>query len=568
MVSFRHLVCVGMANNNTPDDVTDQRRMKMTQVFQSQNSRRRFLQGLGAVGVAGFAGCLGDDDDDDNGETPPEADGRDTMVLNAVQRFGTVDPAKGTDYTQVMAMVNLYDPLVFPDSEGVMQPHLAEDWTISDDGLEYTFELREDVTFHSGNELTAEDVVFSVERMLGINEGYSSLVGAVLEAENVVADDDYTVTMTLDEAHAPFLSVLCLQFIVDKEFVEENGEDEFGSELLDDVDAGSGAYELGSFERGSHIEFVRYDDYFLEFHENSMREVRVDIFDEDSTVLTSMRTGELDMTSQYQSMEMYDTLVEEEDIRVEDIPTATLLYFKMNTQREPTDDIEVRKAIAYGFDYETAYSEITSVAEPAEGPVAPVFDAHNPDVEQPTYDPEYAQEILEDAGYEEGDIEIVFTHVRDVDRQEQNALLFQDNMEDIGIEVEINPQTWGRMTEMATDPEETGHVNHVFYGPVYPSVDAYLFNMYHSEAAATWMSMEHLEDDEVDSLIDQSRSTTDPDEQADLQQQAQARIADLYPSVFVYVETKRHAWHEDIGGYTFRPAMSFDYWWHDYYWNE
>ncbi len=565
-MTFRHLLCVGMASNNSPDDVADQRGVKMTQVFRSKNSRRRFLQGLGAVGVAGFAGCLGDDDDTDPGDTPPD-DVPDTMVLNAVQRFGTVDPAKGTDYTQVMAMVNLYDPLVFPDGEGVMQPHIAEDWTISEDGLEYVFELRDDITFHSGNQLTAEDVVFSVERMLGIGEGYSSLVGAVLDADNVVAEDDYTVSMTLEEPHAPFLSVLSLQFIVDKEFIQETADDDLGSELLDDVDAGSGAYELGDFERGSHIEFERFDDYFIDFHQNSMREVRVEIFDEDSTVLSSMRTGALDMTSQYQSMSMYDTLLEEEDIAVEDIPTATLLYFKMNTQRAPTDDIEVRKAIAYGFDYETAYSEIVSVAEPAQGPVAPVFDAHNPDVEQPTYDPEYARQILEDAGYEEGEVEIVFTHVRDVDRQEQNALLFQDNMEDIGIEVEINPQTWGRMTEMATDPEQTGHVNHVFYGPVYPAVDAYLFNMYHSEAAATWMSMEHLEDDQVDSLIDQSRAAIDPDEQADLQRQAQARIAELYPSIFVYVETKRHAWHENIGGYTFRPAMSFDYWWHDYYWD-
>lgn len=560
---------------DTGDTWTGDQRKNVTEIFQSQRSRRNFLAGLGTVGAAGFAGCVGEDDVNGGNSGNGGSDGgdgddggsetRDAMVLNVVQRFGTIDPAKGTDYTQVMAMVNLYDPLVFPDSDGVMQPHLAEDWSISDDGLEYTFHLRDDITFHTGNELTAEDVKYSVDRFLGINEGYSSLIGAVLDTEKVTVEGDYEVRMELNEVYAPFLSVLSLLFIVDKDFIESEASDEWGEDVLDDQDAGSGPYELGELERASHLVFDRFDDYWLEFPEGSFTEVRAEIFDEDSTVVSSMRTGELDLTSQYQSHQTYESLKDEDDIRVEDIPTATLLYFKMNTQRAPTDDIAVRKAIAHGFDYETARTEISPGSEPAEGPVAPVFDQHSENAEQPTYDPDRAREILQEAGYEEGDIQIEFTHVRDVDRQEQNALLFQDNMEDIGIDVEINPQTWGRMTELAADPEQTGHVNHVFYGPVYPSVDAYLYNQYHSEAAGTWMSMEHLDDEEVDSLIDEARVTTDDAERAELQRQAQERISEQYPSVFVYVETKRHAFRENVQGYTFRPSMSFDYWWHDFY---
>lgn len=533
-------------------------RKNISEILQSPRSRRRFLAGLGAAGVAGIAGCLGDDGGDNGG--------RNDMVLNVVQRFGTIDPAKGTDYTQVMAMVNLYDPLVYPDGDGVMQPHLATDWTVSEDALEYTFELREDVTFHSGNSMTAEDVKYSAERFLGINEGYSSLVGEFLSPENITVVDDHTVSMVIDEVYAPFLSVLSLFFIVDKDFIEAEADDEWGEDLLDDQDAGSGPYVLGELERGSHLVFDRFEDFWGGFPNGAIDEVRAEIFDEDSTVLSSMRTGELDMTSQYQSTATYDNLVDEDGIFVEDIPTATLLYFKMNTQRPPTDDIEVRKAIAHGFDYETARTEITPGSEKAEGPVAPVFEAHSGDVVQPEHDPDRAREILDEAGYEEGELDIVFTHVRDVDRQEQNALLFQDNMNEIGINVEINPQTWGRMTEIATDPQQTGHVNHVFYGPVYPAVDAYLYNMYHSDAAGTWMSMEHLDDAEVDSLIDEARSTVDDEARMDLQRQAQERIAELYPSIFVYVETKRHGFRDGLGGYTFRPAMSFDYRWDDFYW--
>jgi peptide/nickel transport system substrate-binding protein len=539
--------------------------------FRNENSRRRFLQGMGATAAVGLAGCLGGNGNGDeevgDDEEPPEDidDIGDTLTLNAVQRFGTIDPAKGSDYTQVMAMVNLYDPLVFPDEEGDVQPHVAEDWEVSEDGLEYTFTLREDITFHSGNELTADDVAYSLERFLELGEGNSSLLTGIVDEDSVSVDGEYEVSITLEDVYSPFLSVLTLLFIVDQEEIEAEGEDEWGSEYLDDYDAGSGPFELDTFERGSHIVWSRFDDYWIDAPDGAFDNVRVEIIEEDATVRSLIRSGDLYMTSQYQSEETYNNLQDEEGFRVQEDATATLLYFKMNTQIEPTNDIEVRRAIAYGFDYETVREEISPGSEPAQGPVAPVFDAHNPDVEQPTYDPDYAREILEEAGYEEGELELVFTHVRDDDMQEQNALLFQQNMGEIGIDVEINPQTWGTMTELASSVEETPHVNHVFYGPIYPSEDAYLFNQYHSNAAGTWMSMEHLDDEEVDSLIDEARATVDDDERAQLYMDAQARIAELYPSVFLFVETQKLGFNDRVQGYTFRPAMSFDFWFHEYY---
>jgi peptide/nickel transport system substrate-binding protein len=98
---------------------------------------------------------------------------------------------------------------------------------------------------------------------------------------------------------------------------------------------------------------------------------------------------------------------------------------------------------------------------------------------------------------------------------------------------------------------------------VYPSVDAYLVNEYYSESASTWMSMSHLEDDELDSIIEESRSTVDPEARADLYREAQQRIAEQYTDVFVFVDTKKHAMNEEVQGYTYRPSMSFDYWFRD-----
>lgn len=551
------------------------------------NSRRTFLKGLGVAGATGLAGCTGtDDDSQENPTSESQNDGGDTdesedqgsqsdgsvFRMNSVQRFGTIDPAKGTDYTQTMALLNLYDALVFPDSEGNLQPHLAEDWSVSDDNLTYTFELREDATFHSGNPVRAEDVKFTVERFFDLDQGYSSLLKEVLDKENVTAVDEKTVEFTLNRVHAPFLATLVLLFVVDKQAVLDNAADgefgergDYGQEYLNNNDVGSGAYELHSFERQSQIRFSKYDDYWMGWDENAYDEVRIRIITEDPTVRSLMETGELDMSSQYQSEETYQTFEEADGIRVEEIPTVTVFYMKMNTQKSPTDDPAVREAIAYGFDYETARSEIAPGSLQAQGPLATSFGAHNDEVDQPTYDPERAKQILEEAGYSEGDITIQNTYVESDQMEEKMGLLFQQNMDEIGIDVELNPQTWGTMTELASDPEQTPHVNQVFYGPVYPSPDTVFYNQYHSDAASTWMSMAHLEDDEVDSLIDQARETVDEEERNQIYADLQSRIVDLNPDMFVFVQTKKHAFADEVQGYTYRPSQSYDYWFHDYY---
>jgi peptide/nickel transport system substrate-binding protein len=559
----------------------------VSETLANDETRRRFLAGLGAIGVSGLAGCTGDDGQSYGGdETATEAEsgdetesdtesGDDTektvLRTNAVQRFGTIDPAKGTDYTQTMALVNLYDPLVFPDTEGNLQPHLAEEWTVSDDNKTYTFTLREGATFHSGNPVRAEDVKFTVERFFDINQGFSSLLQGVLQKENVTTNGERTVEFTLDRIHSPFLASLVLLFIVDKKLVMEESESgdfgdrgDYGQAFLNSNDAGSGAYSLKAFERQASISFSKFDDYWMGWGDNAFDEVEVRIITKDPTVRSLMKTGELDMTSQYQSQETYEALAKESNIRVETIPTVTMFYFKINTQKPPTDDPAVREAMAYGFDYETARNEIAPGSLPAKGPLAPSFGVHNENVEQPGYDPERAKQILSDAGYSEGDITVQNTYVKDFALEEKMGLLFQQNMDEIGIDVELNPQTWGTMTELATSVDKTPHVNQVFYGPVFPSPDTVFYNQYHTDASSTWISMEHLEDEQVDSMIDQARQTVDPDERQQIYADLQERIVGLHPDIFIFVQAKKHAFAEKVQGYNFRPSQSYDYWFHNY----
>jgi len=552
----------------------------------TDQSRRRFLASLGAVGAAGVAGCSGGGDgtgsggggdgdgggdggstDAESGDTATATSGSgSTLTANIGQRLGTVDPAKGTDYVQAMALVNLYDPLVFPDSEGTIQPNLATDWEVSEDNTTYTFTLRDDVTFHSGNELTAEDVQFTVERFMDIDQGYASLLTGVLDKENITAEDELTISFELDRPYSPFVPIMVLVFVMDKDLIMNNVADgdygergDYGQEFINDNDAGTGAYALEEFERGSGIVFSKFDDYFKEFPEGSFDTVDVRIVTENSTVRSMMNSGDLDMTGQYQNERTYSAIEEMDGARVEKIPTFGLLYFKINTQKPPTDDPAVREAMARGFDYEQVVTEIMPDMQRAHGPLPPTWGVHNEDVTQPSYDPERAKQVLEDAGYSEGEITIQNTFTSSYDFQERIGLLFQENMAEIGIDVELNPQTWGTITELATSPEDTPHTNQVFYVPTYPSADSMFYNQFHSEAASTWMSMEHLENDEIDSLIEEARATADPDARAEIYGELQSVLADLYCDMHIYHTVKKIGFQDHVEGLTLRPAQGFEY---------
>lgn len=543
--------------------------------FIAKGSRRQFLTALGSAGAAGLAGCAGgsgsgstDDGtaaEEAGAQTDSNGDGS-TLTANISQRLGTIDPAKGTDYVQAMALVNLYDPLVFPDSEGEIQPNLASDWSVSDDSQTYTFSLRDDATFHSGNSVTAEDVKFTTERFLDLNQGYASLLSGVLDKENIVVEDEQTVSFELDRSYAPFLPIMVLVFVVDKDRIMENLEDgdygergDYGQAYINNNDAGSGAYQLSEFSRGNSITFAKYDDYFKEFPDGSFDTIEVRIITENSTVQTLIKNGELDMTGQYQNSQTYSAIDQMENARVDTVPTFGLLYNKINTQKPPTDDPAVREAMAWGFDYEQVVNDIRPDMKKAKGPLPPTWGAHKSDVMQPSYDPERARQILADAGYSEGELTITNTFTSSYSFQERIALLFKDNMADIGINVELNPQTWGTITEMATTVENTPHTSQVFYVPTYPSPDSMFYNQFHSEAANTWMSMEHLDNDEVDSLIDEARQTPDRQARVEIYKQLQSKLANLHCDMHLYHTVKTIGFQNDVEGLTLRPAQGFEY---------
>jgi peptide/nickel transport system substrate-binding protein len=262
--------------------------------------------------------------------TPATAAGT-LVTMNTVQIFSTIDPAKITDYTDYMAAVNLYDALVGVDGKGNLTPELASSWDVSDDAKVVTYHLRPDAHFSDGTPVTAKDVVYTFQRLLKINQGPANLFAGVLSADSITAVDDHTVKFTLQKTFAPFLATVPAVFIVNSKVVEANAGSDEGQTYLSTHVAGAGGYLLTSWDRGSQMTIVRDPKYWEGWGQYPIDTVRWIVTNDESTVKSMAASGELTMSSQYQSPDTYDALAKLPSFKIVTGETSIAFYLKLYT---------------------------------------------------------------------------------------------------------------------------------------------------------------------------------------------------------------------------------------------
>jgi peptide/nickel transport system substrate-binding protein len=464
-----------------------------------------------------------------------------------------IDPAVGSDFSSSSALCNLYDTLVFPNAEGGVDPHVAEDWEVSDDGLTWTFHLKEGIKFHNGSELTASDVAYSMARMLEIGEGYAYVFLGTVESADAL--DDYTVEFKLSKPSGIFLTSLARLYILDAEQVMDNTATEgaygewgdYGKDWLLTHDAGSGPYMVKEFPLEEYLLMEKNPDWFGEFHENAPDEVRFIATTEPATIRTMMSRQELEITDQWQPNESLEALQEVEGVDVAAFPVLTGFYYMLHTEKPPTDDIHFRRAMAWAFDYQAAVDLEWPGTQQMQGPVPAITAGHNPDVFVFERDLEKAQEELAQSAYADqlDEYPVELHWITDVPAEEKFALLFQANMADIGIDVDVVGTPWTAVVEEVADPETSPHIVTIYVSADFPEAGSLLKVRYHSDAAPTWSQNEWLLDDELDAMIDDSLTTVDTEERYAKYRELQDYIMDLCPSLFLYDQVEKHAYQAD-----------------------
>ncbi len=444
---------------------------------------------------------------------------------------GELDPAKASDYADSILMFNVYDTLVLPQQGGPGHvPHIAASWEV--DGANYTFKLRDDVKFQSGNTLSAKDVVYSLERMQALGAGLSYLFAGV----NIEAIDDTTVRFTLEQPYAPFVASLVRLPIVDMAYVKSNSDSEWGEEFLSANGAGSGAYSVKSHNPQEETVMSKSDSYFLSVADAAPDTVRLRYGLEAATVRTLIAQGEHDIASQWLPPEVVQALAKDGAQLLTESGTGAF-YFKMNTTKAPLDDANCRLALSHAFDYGTAVQMIAinddiSAGSPATGAIpVGMFGANGPDSVM-AQDMAKAKEYLAACQYDPADMNIEVTWIAEVPLEERFALLMQSNFTQLGIKSEIKKLPWALFAEQVSSAENTPHISQLFVNAVTGDPDTLLYGMYHSSTPGTWQSPEYLNDAMVDKHLEAGRSAADDAGREAAYQALNARLMEIAPTIY------------------------------------
>lgn len=454
----------------------------------------------------------------------------------------TVDPARGTGENDLMIYVNVYECLVAPSAaDGSPEPQLAESWTASDDGLSYTFKLRQDVVFADGTPMTSKDVKYSFDRMMTMGEGFAYILQDVLA--ETVAVDDYTVEFKLNKTFGPFVSSLTSFRIINSALVEANtassgmyGDNgDYGTGYLLTHSAGSGPYVMSSFAVHDTMVMTKNENYWNGGVPAAAPDtVEIQELTESSTTKMLMSNGDLDFVHGHQDSTTIASLTANDGIEVAEFQEAGLNYFMMNTKKAPTDDVHIRRALSYAADYEQM-RQILGGNPPASGPVPTNLFGYVDSFEPFTYNLDKAKEEIAASQYADtlANYPIQLDYIEGNGDTGKLVYLLASSLEGLGFTVVINETPWVQFCNNEADLSTSPNVTNAFATSNYPEAGSILEFKYASWTVGNWNQNEWLQDEKFDTMISEALGTVDDDARVALYGEMQRYLVEeVVPSIY------------------------------------
>jgi peptide/nickel transport system substrate-binding protein len=295
-----------------------------------------------------------------------------------------------------------------------------------------------------------------------------------------------------------------------------------------------------------YLHAVRFADYWKPFDPNAPDSFRNIGTTETATVRTLIQKRELEISDFRQPAEFYDNVSKVDGINVAKLFGGSTLFTMMHTKKAPTDDVHFRKALAYSIDYDAVANHIFPGSHQCQGPVSFILPGHNPNVFQYKRDLEKAKEELALSHYadklDEYPVDLIWC--AEVPDEEKVALLIQANAADIGIQVNVIKNPWMKIIEEVATPETTASMYLIFVSPHYAEAGSMIQSKYHSSSAGTWEQSEWLQDEQLDSMIEDAIDTIDKDARFEKYGKIQEYIVDLCPSLFLIDQPENYAFQD------------------------
>lgn len=443
-----------------------------------------------------------------------EAGGPIRWSLTGVSDLVSLDPAKASNLQDFTVIGILYGGLVRLDEKLLVVPSLAEEWSISDDSMTYTFTLRDGIVFSDGSPITADDVVWTFNHALDPKTGgwtgpyYFTLIdgadevaaGEATEVSGVKKVDDKTVTITIKQPSAYFLSSLS----AGPSKILKKGA------ATDDGKISSGPFIVEAWNHGQGLNLVPNPKFFEPVTE--VTELNF-VFNQDSeTGYQLYRTGEVDILGSAQDPLPSSRVPEVQDSPdFRSTPAFNTRYVAFNNVLEPFKDVKVRQALAHAIDRETlANAVLGGTVSPTDRILPAGFPASDLPVEGLDFDPAAAKDLLSQAGVDPASFSFTLTYGVEGDNERVVTVLQSMWQENLGISVKLDPLELGtysqRLNDMYLDPEKGMDAYYSIWGADYPDPQNFLSLQLQTDVGN---NNSHYSNAEFDSLTKEADTTVD-----------------------------------------------------------
>lgn len=457
-----------------------------------------------------------------------------------------LDPQVGKGTAARTVKLQVYRGLVSFYKGGEIIMDLAESVEQPDD-VTYVFTLRANANWHNGDPVTADDVKFSIERILDPEVGATTRTQlSIIDSIEVI--DEKTVQITLSQPSAAFLSQLAIaeSAIVSKNWVEA------GNDLDSDM-MGSGPFKFVEREKGVRIVLEKNPDYYREGFPKLDKLTFIPYRDENLRV-TALKTGDVDLIEYVPWKDMV-AIDADQNLTLE-TTVGPFMYLIFNPEREPFDNPLVRKAIGYAIDRQGVL-DAAFVGRGSELFGLPVPEnswLYNEElVNFWSFDPDKAKEMLAEAGYPDG-FSAKLLSTATYDMHEQTAVVVADSLSKIGIEVELVLPEWGARVEQGNAAD----YDFAVMGSGAAIIDPDWLTAYYSIEGIQYGRVPNWQNDEVNSLLAEAASAQDQDERIALYQEFAQIALEEAPYVWLTWREQGYAYQSGVSGFENIPFLTFN----------
>ncbi|MGM0605115.1 MAG: ABC transporter substrate-binding protein [Halobacteriota archaeon] len=512
----------------------------------------------GAAAAVSVAGCTGDDDgeSDPSDGTPEdtsdgnegdgtESDGNDggdgsddpfEITVTMGQMDSGLDPQDHAETNTEIIVGQVYEGLLDRDKQGGIIEGLATDWERLEEGT-VRFTLRDGVSFHNGDPLTAEDVAFSIRRIVFDDVDISSPQANDLGVVEEVEPGDGEVTVTFEGLN-PIVFQL---FATNGEIVQQSWVEENSNDYINQNTNGTGPFKVTEYDSGNEVVYEKNDDYWD--GDVPIDGLTMTASSESSTRVNQLLAEESDIVTNVPPQEV--SRVEESDVAtISAVPSARIIFLQMRYDVEPFSSQEFRQAMNYAVDVEGIIENVLNgFGEITGQPTLQEHTGYNPDIDPYPYDPEEAERLVEESGFAGAEITLetpIGRYLKDVEIAQAAASQINELS---NVTCELEQREFSSLVQDLTtgNLEDKPHFNLLGWGNAEFDGSQTIIPLLATSGALTM-----LENEDVDQLMADASNESDPDAREEILMEANQLVHDLAPWVFMHQQFSVYGVSSDI----------------------